>query len=62
MKAKKFPDFVPILYLIKRGENLNNQLQRPALEKNLDGRTFREYYYLKEELVEFCRKNGLPVS
>lgn len=43
-------------------ENLNNQLQRPILDKNLDSRTFRDYYYLKEELVEFCRKNGLPVS
>lgn len=35
---------------------------RPALDKGLDGKTFRDFYYLKEELVDFCRKNGLPVS
>ncbi|MDD3921578.1 MAG: DUF6434 domain-containing protein [Eubacteriales bacterium] len=23
---------------------------------------FREYYYLKEELADFCRNNGLPAS
>lgn len=37
-------------------------IQRPVLEKNLDGKTFRNFYYLKEELVDFCRKNSLPVS
>lgn len=36
--------------------------QRPILDTNLDSKTFRSYYYLKEELVEFCRENGLPVS
>ena len=36
--------------------------QRPALEKNLNSKTFRDYYYLKEELIDFSRKNGLPVS
>lgn len=36
--------------------------ERPALDKNLDSKTFREFYYLKEELVNFCRENGLPVS
>ncbi|MBO4337003.1 MAG: hypothetical protein J5842_02920 [Lachnospiraceae bacterium] len=35
---------------------------RPELNTALDGKTFREYYYLKEELVEFCRKNDLPTS
>lgn len=35
---------------------------RPKLDKNLDGKTFREFYYLKEELVEFCRRYGLPTS
>lgn len=35
---------------------------RPDLEKNLDSKTFRSFYYLKEELVDFCRKNGLPIS
>ena len=36
--------------------------ERPVLDKNLDSKTFRDFYYLKEELVDFCRKNGLPVS
>lgn len=35
---------------------------RPVLDKNLDSKTFREFYYLKEELVDFCRKNSLPTS
>lgn len=26
---------------------------RPKLDKNLDGKTFREFYYLKEDLVDF---------
>ena len=32
------------------------------LNKELDSKTFREYYYLKEELLDFCRTNGLPMS
>lgn len=36
--------------------------ERPELDKKLDSKTFRDYYYLKEELADFCRKNGLPVS
>lgn len=36
--------------------------QRPTLNKQLDGTTFRSFYWLKEELVEFCRNNGLPTS
>ena len=35
---------------------------RPLLTKELDSHSFREYYYLKEELVEFCRGNGIPAS
>lgn len=35
---------------------------RPKLEKSLDSATFRGYYYLKEELVDFCRQNNIPVS
>lgn len=41
---------------------MKNRLVRPNLHKDLDSSTFREYYYLKEELVNFCRENGLPVS
>lgn len=36
--------------------------ERPELNKQLDSKTFRDFYYLKEELVTFCRKNGLPTS
>ncbi len=36
--------------------------ERPALTKELDSGTFRQYYYLKQELTDFCRENGLPVS
>ena len=35
---------------------------RPELNKDLDGNTFRNFYYLKEELVKFCRMNNLPTS
>lgn len=37
-------------------------MTRPILDKNLDSKTFRSFYFLKEELVDFCRKNGLPTS
>jgi len=33
--------------------------KRPDLNIELDSKTFKEYYYLKEELVAFCKKNGL---
>lgn len=36
--------------------------ERPELDKKLDSKIFREFYYLKEELVDFCRKNDLPTS
>lgn len=36
--------------------------KRPNLNVELDEKTFRNYYYLKEELVDFCRINNLPVS
>ncbi len=35
---------------------------RPVLDQNLDAATFRSYYYLKEELVDFCRKTGLQTT
>ena len=35
---------------------------RPALDRDLDSKTFRDYYYLKEELVSFCRENGLHIG
>lgn len=33
--------------------------QRPILNRDLDSHTFKEFYYLKEELVNFCRNNHL---
>ncbi len=37
-------------------------MERPILSKQLDQTTFRSFYYRKEELVDFCRMNGLPTS
>ena len=36
--------------------------ERPTLNKELDSKTFKSYYYLKEELMCFCRENNLPTS
>jgi len=33
--------------------------ERPNLDNSIDSKEFREYYYLKEELIEFCKKNSL---
>lgn len=37
-------------------------MERPDLDMHPDSETFRSFYYLKEELVRFCRKNRLPVT
>lgn len=34
----------------------------PRLSTELNTETFRQYYYLKEELVCFCRDNGLQTT
>lgn len=36
--------------------------ERPNLDKQLNEEIFRNFYYLKEELVSFCRVNGIPAS
>lgn len=36
--------------------------ERPKLNKDLDVETFQNHYYLKEELVAFCRENHLPIK
>jgi len=36
--------------------------ERPNLNKELDALTFRSFYYLKQELSDFCKENGLPAS
>ena len=35
---------------------------RPTLTKQLNAKTFQEFYYLKDELVAFCKANKLPTS
>lgn len=35
---------------------------RPNLDKKLNIENFQKNYYLKEELVSFCRENGLPTT
>ncbi len=34
----------------------------PKLDKNLSPEEFRQYYFLKEELKDFCRTEGLKVG
>ena len=41
---------------------MNKMNERPTLSKELDSKTFKSYYYLKEELLSFCRENSLPTS
>ena len=35
---------------------------KPILSRDTPVKKFKEYYYLKEELVDFCRKEGLKTS
>ena len=46
----------------KSTQQERNMTQRPDLTTEIDSKTFRSFYYLKEELVAFCRENSLPVS
>lgn len=41
---------------------MNTMQERPSLTVQLDSETFRDYYYLKEELAAFCRQNALPCT
>lgn len=36
--------------------------ERSELTTKTDANAFRNYYYLKEELVQFCCENGPPAS
>ena len=36
--------------------------KRPDISCNIDSKTFKEYYYLKEELIAFCRNNNLQTT
>lgn len=35
---------------------------RPELNKNINPDEFSNYYWLKEELIGFCKSNGLPAG
>ena len=35
---------------------------RPELNNVLDGKSFRKWYWLKEELVSFCKANEIPAT
>ncbi|MDR0887795.1 MAG: SAP domain-containing protein [Candidatus Methanoplasma sp.] len=37
-------------------------MNRPFLDKTLNADIFLDHYFLKEELVSFCRSEGLPLS
>jgi len=39
-----------------------NMTGRPMIDENLDSQTFRNFYYLKEELIAFCRQKGLQTT
>ena len=36
--------------------------ERPDLDLGLSAEIFRQYYYLKEELVDFCCRNNLQAT
>lgn len=36
--------------------------ERPILSRELEYDTFIQYYYLKEELIAFCKENGLSTN
>lgn len=40
----------------------NKPVLERNLEKNMDSSIFKSYYYLKEELAAFCRKEGLQTT
>lgn len=42
--------------------NSENTNTRPQLTKDLKSEDFKEYYFLKKELKDFCKKEGLNVS
>lgn len=45
-----------------RNRKQGDSSARPAPGSCPDSATFRDYYYLKEELAAFCRENRLPAS
>lgn len=51
-----------ILHLDPENEQELIEAIQEITHKELDSKTFRDFYFLKEELVKFCKENGLPVS
>lgn len=37
-------------------------MERPNLDKNISVNDFKEFYWLKQELVDFCRIIGISIS
>jgi hypothetical protein len=49
----------PVMTHTEKASGVN---KRPELTRELSSQSFREYYYLKSELMEFCRKERLSTS
>ena len=39
---------------------MKNKLQRPALEKIISATAFRQWYWLKAELIHYCQQKRIP--
>jgi SAP domain-containing new25/Domain of unknown function (DUF6434) len=50
------------LYLLEKTLTLSEGRKRPPLTKDISIQDFRDFYWLKEELQEFCRQHGLSAS
>jgi len=46
----------------KRACSRSEKEKRPELSVDMDVSALRDYYWLKEELLQFCKKNGIPAS
>jgi len=46
----------------KNTKRKNDQMSRPELNNQTSVDDFRDFYWLKEELVIFCRQYGLPTT
>ena len=47
---------------VEETSELSEMTKRPVINSRLNEDTFRSFYYLKEELVDFCKANRLPTS
>lgn len=37
-------------------------MEKPILNKNISLKDFQDFYWLKKELVAFCKSNGFPTT